>query len=151
VNFQKLNGKTGKLLYIDALRRQALAQKAYRTQILCDGKEVFNNLLYTVSIGNGKYSGGGLCQTPSAKIDDGLMDMMIAPKFPVWLVFVYLKKILKERTEEIPFLFFHKAKVIEIIPEGQGQLVEVDGDIVGRAPVRFTVLPEQISVLHLDK
>jgi len=152
VNFQKLNGKTGKFLYVNALRRQALAQKAFRTKILCDGAEVFDNLLYTVSIGNGKYSGGGLCQTPSARIDDGIMDMMVAPKFPIYKLFLNIKKVLEERTEEIPFLRFFKAKVIEIIPqEGQGQLVEVDGDVVGRAPVRFSVMSEQISVLHVEK
>lgn len=149
VNFQKLNGKTGKFLYINAIRRQALAQKAFRTKILCDGTQVFDDLLYSISIGNGKYSGGGLCQTPSAVIDDGILDMMVAPKFPTYKIFFNIKKILQGRTEQIPFLKFFRARKIEIIPEGQGQLIEVDGDVIGRAPVRFSVLPEQLNVLHL--
>lgn len=150
VNAQKKRGIGGKLLYLKALLKMAARQKAYPTRIVCDGATVFDDLCYTISIGNGLYSGGGLCQTPSAVMDDGMLNMMIAPKFPIIRLFTNVHKLLQKRTEEIPFLKFHSASCMEIIPQTQGQLVEIDGDIIGRAPVRITVLPERINVLHCE-
>lgn len=147
VNFQKTNGVTGKLLYFNAVKNKAKEQKAYRTKIVCDGKTVFDDLLYSMSIGNGKYSGGGLCQTPSAIMNDGILDIMIAPKFPLFKLVKSLRKVLEKRMEEIDFLTFARAREIYVEPYGQGQLVEVDGDIIGRAPAHFYVLDEQINVL----
>lgn len=151
VNFQKANGCTGKLMYINALRRLAFKQKAAWTKVVCDGRTIFNNNLYSISVGNGKYSGGGLCQTPSAIMDDGLANIMICPKVPILKILLNVKKALEKRTESISMLVFDKARRIEIIPEGQGQLVEVDGEIVGRAPAVFEVMPQQINVLHLEE
>lgn len=147
VNFQKTKGITGKMLYVNALKKLALVQKPFPTRILCDGKEVYDDMVYSISFGNGRYSGGGLRQTPSAVMDDGLLDMMLVPKIPIWKVFLNIGKLLNGRAESIRFLHFHKAKQIEVIPHGQGQLVEIDGDVIGRAPLKLTVLEEQINVL----
>lgn len=147
VNFQKTNGVTGKLLYFNAVKNKAKEQKAYKTRIVCDGQTIFDDLLYSMSIGNGKYSGGGLCQTPSAVMDDGMLDIMIAPKFPIIKLVTSLHKVLEKRMEDIDFLQFARARDIRIEPYGQGQLVEVDGDIVGRAPAHLFILDEQINVL----
>jgi len=150
VNFQKSHGITGKFMYINALKRLASRQKAARTKMICDGKLVFDDLLYTISFGNGRYSGGGLCQTPSAIMDDGLLEIMLAPKFSIWRVFVNIKKLLESRTEEIRFLKFFKAKDIILEPYGQGELVEIDGDVIGRAPLHLHVMDSRINVLHLE-
>lgn len=147
VNFQKTQGITGKMLYVNALKKLALSQKPFTTKVVCDGREVYDDMVYSISFGNGRYSGGGLRQTPSAIMDDGLLDMMLVPGIPVWKVFLNIGKLLNGRAESIRFLHFHKAKQIEVIPHGQGQLVEIDGDVIGRAPLRLTVLEEQINVL----
>lgn len=151
VNFQKANGATGKLMYVNALRRLSFIQKVARTKVVCDGRTIFEDNLYTISIGNGKFSGGGLCQTPSAIMDDGFINIMIAPKVSILKVLFNVKKLLEQRTESIKELVFDKARKIEVIPQGQGQLVEVDGDIVGRGPAIFEVMDEKINVLHVDK
>ena len=111
---------------------------------------VFDDQLYTISVGNGLYSGGGLCQTPSAKMNDGMLNMMVCPRFQVWRLPFLIGKLFNKKVEEIPFLHFFDAKDIWIFPGGQGQLVEVDGEVIGRAPVHFQVLDSQINVLHRD-
>ena len=151
VNFQKANGVTGKLLYVKALRSLAAKQKARRAKVLCDGKTVFDDRLYSISFGNGRFSGGGLCQTPSAVMDDGLLDIMIAPKFPLWKLITGVRKLLNGKVETLRFLTFAKASVVEVIPgEGLGELVEMDGEIIGRAPLRLSFLSGRLNVLHKD-
>lgn len=151
VNARKSKGQTGKIMYIQALKDITFKQKLNHTRLCCDDAVVFDEGLYTISIGNGRYSGGGLCQTPSAVMDDGKMDIMVAPKFALWRVFFNIHKLLAAKTESIRFLRFFKAKSLDIIPKGQGQLVEVDGEIIGRAPARFEVLDQRINVLHQNK
>lgn len=151
VNFQKTHGVTGKLLYVNALKKLAFAHVSTPARVLCDGKEVFNGDVFTMSIGNGRYSGGGLRQTPSAVMDDGLMDLMLSPRIPVYKLFLNIKKLLNGNIEKVSFLIFHRCSTLEIIPEGQGQLVELDGEIIGRAPVRFSMMKDRINVLHLDQ
>ena len=148
VNFQKANGIAGKMMYFKAVLKIAFKQKATRTAVWCDGKKVFDEDCYTISIGNGLYSGGGLRQTPAALMDDGLLNLMVAPRFPMWLLFFHVHKLLTGHTDRIPFLKFFTGAKIEIVPEGQGQLVEIDGDIIGRAPVRVEIIPRCLNVLH---
>lgn len=150
VNFQKSCGMTGKLIYVKALLKIAFRQKCHVTRIVCDGRTVFDEPCFTISIGNGMYSGGGLCQTPGATMDDGILDIMVAPKFPLWKILVHLPKLMNKRAHDIPFLKFYKASEMTIAPEAQGQLVEIDGEIIGRAPVKLTVIPQCLNVLHRD-
>lgn len=150
VNFQKTHGVTGKLLYLNALKKLAFAQKTTSARIICDGVESFNGPVFTMSIGNGRYSGGGLRQTPSAIMNDGIMDIMLAPKFPIYKLFLNIKNLLNGDIEKVNFIKFFRCATLEIIPEGQGQLVELDGDIIGRAPVRMSFLEGRIRVLHLE-
>lgn len=151
VNFQKSHGVTGKVLYLNALKKQAFAQKPALTKVVVDGNEVYDGPIYSMSFGNGTYSGGGMQQTPSAVIDDGLLNVMAAPKLSFFKIMVNLKKLLTGELEKTSFLKFFIGKTVEVLPHGQGQLVEMDGDVIGRAPLRLTVLSEQINVLHLKK
>lgn len=151
VNFQKAHGVTGKMIYVNALRDIAVHQKSSPTKVICDGEEIFDGMVFTMSLGNGKYSGGGLCQTPSAVMDDGIIDVMMAPKFPKWKLLVEIKKLLTKRIEEISFLKFFKGREIFLEPHEQGQLIEVDGEIIGRAPARIKIMQGRINALHLPE
>lgn len=195
VNSRKTLGETGKLMYFKAIIEIAKNQIAAPTKILCDGIEVMNEDCYTISIGNGKYSGGGLVQTPDATMDDGVFDIMVAPRFAMWRLAFQVHRLLNGTVRKIPFIHFFRASSIEIIPAtprqhsesdkfntmepsessaldtkrpseasttqfnekghnnsnerlaSSRQLVEIDGEIIGRAPVRLTILPKAILTL----
>lgn len=148
VNEQKAQGQQGPLIYLRALLRLFKRQHLSHTRVVCDGAEVINEPVYTISVGNGRYSGGGLMQTPSALMDDGLLNVMVAPRFGLWRLPLLIGKVFAGRTEEIRFLRFFQAREICILPCGQGELVEVDGEVIGTAPVRFRILPGRLLVLH---
>ena len=42
-----------------------------------DDKLEVNDLVYSATIGIGKYNGGGMLQTPDAVADDGLFDLTV--------------------------------------------------------------------------
>ena len=73
VNRKKEQGKRGKKLYVSALLYCIRHRVPVRAKVLCDGQKVFSGKYLSIAIGVGKYSGGGMRQTPEAVIDDGLL------------------------------------------------------------------------------
>ena len=147
VNVNKKMGMSGKVLYVKALLQCLAHRKPVVARILCDGVEAFHGTYFSVAFGIGRYSGGGMRQTSDAVMDDGLLDMTIIPEIG-WL------KILKEAPKlftgtftRIPELVVRRGKSIVVLPDGESSYVEVDGEVVGMAPVRLELMGPQINVL----
>ena len=149
VNAQKRQGKRGKILYVTSLIKAISERVPSDAKVICDGKEVFNGLYYSMAFGVGKYSGGGMRQTPEAVLDDGLLDMTIIPEIPMRRIIPEAPRLFTDTFLKIPELTAVKAKVITVIPGSAAcaEPVEVDGEVVGKAPVRFEVLDDQINVI----
>ena len=150
VNRQKERGMRGKMIYLDGLRHTMLHLKPINILVDADGQTVFSGAAFSLAMGNGCYSGGGMRQVPLALNDDGLLDYMIVPKAK-----------LRAMVKEIPRLFAGTAHESELIRSGrcrsiriapmdvQAQdIVEFDGEIVGRMPVVVELTGRQINVLR---
>ena len=149
VNEQKLEGKKGKLLYINSLLYNLFHFKPFSATVFCDGRKLFEGGCFSIAVGTGKYSGGGLRQTPDAVFDDGLLDSTVIPPFSVARILKEAPKLFTGRLLTVKELICGKCKSLTVAPfRSRAELVEVDGEIVGNVPVRFDVLPQQINVLH---
>jgi len=149
VNRKKEQGRRGKKLYVSALLYCIRHRVPVRARVICDGVEVFDGRYLSMAFGIGKYSGGGMRQTPLAIMDDGLLDVTVIPDISLWVI-----------ARKAPRLFtgtFHKVKVLTqarcrevvVLPYAQvdAEPVEVDGEVIGRGMVRMTVLPDQINII----
>lgn len=149
VNAQKDHGKQGKLLYIKSLIYNLFHYKPTKLAIECDGKTAFSGSCLSVAFGTGKYSGGGLRQTPAAVTDDGLVDVTVIPEVSWWTIITSAPKLLTGKLLTVKQLIVRKAKKVRVLPlEPVPALVEVDGEILGNVPVHFDVLSDKINVLH---
>ena len=63
-NYQKDKGHGGKLIYFYNLLTSLLAYKNTRAEITIDG-ELKHADVFSINIGNGRYCGGGMRQTPT--------------------------------------------------------------------------------------
>lgn len=149
VNRKKEQGRRGRYLYVSALLYCIKHRVPVKAKVICDGVEIFDGRYLSMSFGTGKYSGGGMRQTPLAVMDDGLLDVAIIPDISMWVI-----------ARKVPTLFtgtFHKVDVLTqarcrevvVIPYGNADAepIEVDGEVIGRVPVRMTVLPDQINII----
>jgi diacylglycerol kinase (ATP) len=68
------------LNYFFALLVALNKQQPLPVTITADGCEVFSGRLYTMNIGNGPFSGGGIRQNPQADPQDGIFHVMCAKK-----------------------------------------------------------------------
>ena len=149
VNRMKQEGKRGKILYVTSLLRAIKERIPSRVKVICDGKEVFDGQYLSIAFGVGKYSGGGMRQTPAAVSDDGLLDMTIIPDLPMRRIAREAPRLFTGTFLKVPELTVAKSKTIRVIPAdaGQTQTVEVDGEVVGNAPVGFEVLDKQLNIV----
>ena len=149
VNALKRQGRRGKILYVTALLKAISERVPSDAKVICDGSEVFDGRYFSMAFGIGKYSGGGMRQTPDAVMDDGLLDMTIIPEIPMRRIIPEAPRLFTDTFLEVPELTAVKAKVITVIPGSAvcAEPVEVDGEVVGKAPVRFEVLENQVNIV----
>ncbi len=149
VNLKKSQGRRGKKLYVGALIHAIRHRSASRAKVYCDGGLVYDGAYFSIAFGVGRYSGGGMRQTPAAVIDDGLLDMTLIPELPMRRIAVEAPRLFTGTFLKVPELVAVKARNIMVVPcdNSHTEPVEVDGEVIGKAPVRFDVMDSQINVI----
>lgn len=152
VNKQKTEGKTGSTLYFKALLRVIRDFYSFPVTVLADGQELYEGECFSIAFGVGQWSGGGMRQVPDAVVDDGLLDIMVVPKMPIPEVLPKLPHLFTGKLKKFDGLLrFSKNTSFAVIPQPNGarlpEVIEIDGETIGRIPCRFEVLPRQIRVL----
>jgi len=99
-----------------------------------------------VMIGNGRYYGGPFILFKEARIDDGMLDVLIFKNLGYLDIVRYFQAImLGNHTALSDVEYFQTAQVrvtsTETVP------VEADGDVIGNLPVTFKVLPRSLRVM----
>ena len=149
VNRKKEQGRRGKQLYVSALLYCIMNRVPVRAKVVCDGAVVFDGNYLSIAFGVGKYSGGGMRQTPLAELGDGLLDVTVIPDIPLWTIAKEVPKLFTGNFHKVPVLTQAKCREVYVLPyrESDAEPAEVDGEVIGRAPVKMEVLPDQINVI----
>lgn len=149
VNAAKSQGKRGKILYVKSLMHAIKTRVPSKARVVCDGKVVFEGSYLSMAFGIGKYSGGGMRQTPAAVLDDGLLDMTIIPELPLLRIAREVPRLFTGTFLKVPELVVTRAKSITVSPCGgsSAEPAEVDGEVIGKVPVRFDVIEGGIKIV----
>lgn len=145
-NIQKEKGHSSKMLYFWILLRSLLSYRHTNTSIEIDGEKVKNDT-FTISLGIGKYSGGGMMQTPSAIADDGLFELTLVKKMRKGEIVRSLKRLYNGTILEHPKVEGFTGKKIKIDSDPLIH-VEVDGESLGHSPIEFDILPRSINIVQ---
>ena len=100
----------------------------------------------SVMVANGCYAGGGMKFAPTAKLDDGLLDMLIISdmsKFELVKSFpsvykgthIFHPKVKLQQTDRV------SVESLERLP------VYADGELLGEGPVVFRLVPAKLQVM----
>ena len=90
-----------------------------------------------------------MSQTPLAELGDGLLDVVVIPDIPIWVIAKEVLKLFTGKFHTVDVLTQAKAKEVYVVPykEHDAEPVEVDGEVIGRAPVKMEVISDQINVV----
>jgi YegS/Rv2252/BmrU family lipid kinase len=145
-NYQKDRGYKGRTLYFINLLRSLLFYRHTITSVDIDGRIILGDV-FTISIGIGRYSGGGMMQTPNAIPDDGLFDITIVKKIRKGDIIMSLKMLYDGTILEHPKIQGYTGKDILIDSDPLIHL-EADGESLGHSPIEFKILPKSITIVY---
>jgi len=117
-------------------------------RLYADGEYVLEDKVYTMSIGNGPYTGGGIKQTPQASPVDGKFDVMVAIKPSFFELIRGLLYLFRGKLQEDSCVKYFRAKELKIITTKRHK-IEADGILLrnGKAPYEVTILPGVVRMV----
>jgi len=140
----KMKKTWGPLAYLRGAAAALPELQAYRTTVSLDDKESLKLSLYNVVIANGRYVAGGRLIAPEASVDDGLLDIVLVQKRSApELALLAAQVALGNHLLSDAIMFRRAAKVT--VNSRPGMSFNVDGELVGKGPVVFDVLPRALQ------
>ncbi|HEX7492771.1 MAG TPA: diacylglycerol kinase family protein [Bacteroidales bacterium] len=148
-NYQKDRGHSGKLIYFYNLLMSLISYKNTRAEIIIDGEKISADV-FSLNVGNGRYCGGGMRQTPGALPDDGLLDVTIINGMGKFEIIRNLKILYDGTILKHPKIDGYKCKKIEVNSDS-AMYAEADGESLGQTPAEFSIIPDGINIVYGTK
>ena len=142
----KAKGVLGRGGYLWCLVRSFFSHKSTGVKIWIDDRLVFNDLLFSIAIGVGKYNGGGIQQLPDAVADDGILDVTLIRPVHWWHVVFRLRRLFNGTIYSIGHVTHARGKKIHIESSPEMPL-EIDGELYSGTPVELHVKHREVRVI----
>jgi diacylglycerol kinase (ATP) len=113
-------------------------------EIRIDG-QILKRKALLVAVGNGQFYGGGMRVLPTAKPDDGLLDVCIAGNMTRSEILRALPRLYRGTHPGLPKIEMLRAKEVSIT-SGRSLSIQVDGEVIGQVPAVFRVEPGALKV-----
>lgn len=136
----------GPLSYLRSAVEAAPELAPFRATLRLDGGETLEVSAYSVVVANARYVAAGIPVAPEARLDDGLLDLMIVPESSVPQLAVLVPLVLLGRHGGSDLAIFRRAAAIELRSEPPMSF-NVDGELLPDQPTRFEVLPRALRVV----
>ena len=133
------------LAYTIALLRSVRDLKPFFVQLDLDSSPTWSGWAYQVSVGNGRYHGGGLKVAEDAAIDDGKLDLYLIYPGRLWQLatsLIHLKFGISE-----PAVLKRLTAVSVSLRTYRPRPVDADGELVTKTPTQFELHPKALTVI----
>lgn len=156
-NAMKQQGKGGAARYMISVAKCLFGYDCVRVQLEVDDQLVFDDKALSLSLGNGRFNGGGMMMMPKAIPNDGLFDITVIrkvglPKFAANISKIYDGTFIKKLKEVSTF----RGKKIRIVSIPAHSInLETEGESLTNSPFDFEMLQQSINMVvpenHLFK
>ena len=139
--FKKI-GK-GILPYLLGILKALFKFKPLSVELIIDGVSEKKKITI-ISVGNGRYFGGGMKAVPNAIFDDGLFDVVIADKLGKLSILRLLKKFISGKHISLPCV--NELRCRELTINCPGMTLEADGELMQADTVHYEILPGALEI-----
>lgn len=136
----------GPLPYFYLSAKEFFSYKPENFQIICNGKS-FAISPFQFTIANGKQYGNNAYIAPDALMNDGLLNICIIHRLPLYRIFTQLPKMFLARLDNVPDTEFLTTSHLKIIRDSDGT-INVDGEpIKEKAVLEISVLAKSLKMI----
>ena len=133
--------------YLRTLIFTFVSYKSKKLKIKVDGKAYPTDEYLIGAISNGSIFGKGMKIAPFALLDDGFFDLILVKGMEKIEFFLNVWRIYRGTHLSHPKIKFLRGKKIEVMSEDEEDvLIEADGELIGKVPVTFEIVPRIFSV-----
>jgi YegS/Rv2252/BmrU family lipid kinase len=137
--------RLGSLVYVYGALRALAAWKPARFDLRLDGEPLqFSG--YSVAAANAPGYGGGMLLAPTAALDDGLFDVVLAGHLSKRRFLLVLPRVFKGTHVREPAYRMIRAREVHVDAD-RPFVLYADGDPIGETPVTIRIVPGAIRVL----
>lgn len=136
----------GPLAYLRSALAVLPELQGYSTYVTLDGRDAGCVDALNVVVANGRTAAGGIQVAPEARLDDGLLDVVIVKMAALKRLAGIVPRILLGKHLDHDLVRFERARVVTVRSR-PGMWFNLDGELVGKEPLSFEALPKALTFL----
>ncbi|TLZ73620.1 MAG: diacylglycerol kinase family lipid kinase [Methanobacteriota archaeon] len=135
----------GRMSFTIAILRTLPKYRNTRVGYEADGGGPHEAIVNDFVVANGRYFGAGLLPAPTADLEDGLLDVVVFGDIDFKTARRNLPAL--RRGEHLTMKEVTTFRCRSIVVRSHEEMIDLDGESVGRHPLRFEVLPKAVPIL----
>lgn len=146
----KLTRLSGTIRYIVATVIALTKLRAWQMRITWDGGE-YEGPIFLLSVCNSPRTGGLFLMAPSAQVNDGLFDIVIAPEMPKPEVLTIVPRLLNGSHYSHRRITHNQTSQLTV-ESNPGTPIHADGEVIATnaSKIRYDILPGKITLLSSE-
>ncbi len=130
--------------YAVATLVQILRPKPIEARLRLDDRVIEDRFLFVLGC-NTRYTGTDMIVAPHARVDDGLLDVVVLRNTSRWQTLQMFRRVFKGTHLSLPCIECHQVRTMAIESEGS-QALNLDGELKGRSPLTAEVMAGALRV-----
>ncbi len=141
------NPRRGRLSYLSTTLAALARYRPVPCRLTVDGEPFYDGEFFLAAFANGRFFGNGMPIAPEARLDDGLIDVVLIPPVPLWHLPYRMPQFLTGRHVKLEVVKVRRARKIRLEPAPGFPPFEVDGECLESGPAEIRVLPGALRIL----
>jgi len=140
--------KEDKVSFANAMLKTAMQNAPVRLVVQLDDAHDRQLTVSNLCVANARYFGGGMKIAPDAKLSDGKFDIVGVGDLSALKIFTSAPRIYLGSHLSMPEVSHALAYKVNVRPADHGSEIalEIDGELPGRLPATFQIIPEALRV-----
>ena len=140
--------KAEKISFASSLLQTAMRHEPTRLVVQLDDDHERHLFVSNLCVANARYFGGGMKIAPDAKLTDGKFDVVGVGDLSALKIFTSAPRVYLGSHLSMPEVSHALARKVIVRPADRDAVValEVDGELPGRLPATFQIIPEALRV-----
>ena len=124
---------------------EVLRHKKRFARVIIDNNSIGADFAFIIGC-NTIHTGKGMRMAPLARLNDGLIDLIIVRKVSRFKLLKLFPKVFSGKHIGDPGVDYRQVKQFKIMAEDKSQL-NLDGEVLGSTPVEVKILPKEVEIL----